>query len=111
MQEEVLNMPVQHLGQLKPTMQQQIALQEALLALQRRDEELRRKAAKPKTALAHRLGTVDTHQKYGPSYAGPTPTLGGAEKTPSVTPSYFRPRLQKVHLLLRQKLGNYEIRW
>lgn len=53
-------MPLQHLGQLRPTMQQQIALQRALLALAREDEEIRRRTAE-KPALARRLG------------AGPTP--------------------------------------
>lgn len=56
-------MPLTHLGQLEPTMEQQIALQRALLKLIREDEELRRKAAekpvgKPtgEPALARRLG-------------------------------------------------------
>jgi len=55
-------------------MQQQIALQRALLALAREDEELRRKVAEKTTgrpALARGLeGGVRP-------YAGPTPTLGG----------------------------------
>lgn len=54
-------MPLTYLGQLKPTMEQQIALQRALLKLIREDEEMRRKAAeKPvgepkRPALARRL--------------------------------------------------------
>ena len=50
-------MPLTWLGQLSPTMQQQIALQRALLALQREDEQIRLKtmpqAEKP--ALARKL--------------------------------------------------------
>ena len=45
-------MPLDWLGQLKPTMEQQIALQRALLALVREDEELRAKTP----ALARGLG-------------------------------------------------------
>jgi hypothetical protein len=47
-------MPLTWLGQLKPTSEQQIALQRALLKLVREDEEMRRKAAE-KPALARRL--------------------------------------------------------
>lgn len=57
-------MPLDWLGQLGPTMQQQIALQRALLALQREDEQIRLKtmpqAAQP--ALARGLAG-------GPTYA------------------------------------------
>lgn len=39
-------MPLTHLGQLEPTMEQQIALQRALLKLIREDEEMRKQATK-----------------------------------------------------------------
>lgn len=62
-------MPLTHIGQLKPTMQQQIALQKALLALQREEE-------KPieEPALSRRLVTE------GPKpYAGPVSGLAPRE--------------------------------
>ena len=48
-------MPLQWLGQLSPTMQQQIALQRALLALQREDEQIRARTAERQPALARKL--------------------------------------------------------
>ena len=48
-------MPLDWLGQLKPTMEQQIALQRALLALVREDEELRAKTTEKEPALARGL--------------------------------------------------------
>jgi len=93
MQEEVLNMPVQHLGQLKPTMQQQIALQEALLALQRRDEELRRRA-EPKTALGQRLSGGENVQAI--------PLTGRTERDNStLAKPYFRPGAGTLEEALR----------
>lgn len=94
-------MPLTWLGQLSPTMQQQIALQRALLALQREDEQIR--AGTP--ALARGLegrGAAPT------AYAGPTPTLaeekepafkGGMEYSPITTS--FRPGAGTLEEALR----------
>ena len=83
-------MPVQHLGQLSPTMKQQIALQKALLALAREDEELRRKAAARRVIRGPSQGLAPTG-----AYAGPTPTLDEGKSPlgiyPELAKGYFKP--------------------
>jgi len=79
-------MPLDYLGQLKPSMKQQIALQRALLALQREDDEIRAKTMPQPTQGG---GTVKP-------YAGPTPTLGGAETTKSKTAATTRAPLAQA---------------
>ena len=80
-------MPLNWLGQLSPTMQQQIALQRALLALQREDEQIRLKtmpqAEQPALARGLQGGRTVT------PYAGPTSSFaeepafkGGMEYSP-----------------------------
>jgi len=85
-------MPLDWLGQLGPTMQQQIALQRALLALQREDEQIRAKTP----ALARGLQGGGTQP-----YAGPTPRFAAEEKAPAVAPSYFRPGAGSLEEALR----------
>jgi len=94
-------MPVQHLGQLSPTMKQQIALQKALLALAREDEELRRKVAARDEELRRKVAAQRVIR--GPSqglaptgaYAGPTPTLDEGKSPlgiyPELAKGYFKP--------------------
>ena len=85
-------MPLDWLGQLSPTMQQQIALQRALLALQREDEGIRAKTP----ALARGLeGGPGAVVSGGPTYAAQ------GEREPSVTPSYFRPGAGSLEEALR----------
>jgi len=83
-------MPLQHLGQLNPTMKQQIALQKALLALAREDEELRRKAAARRVIRGPSQGLAPTG-----AYAGPTPTLDEGKSPlgiyPELAKGYFKP--------------------
>jgi len=67
-------MPLTHLGQLRPTMQQQIALQRRLLALQREDEEMRRKAA------GQRAGAPVARPKSSP-FASPAYGGNGVQAT------------------------------
>ena len=79
-------MPLDWLGQLKPSMKEQIALQRALLALQRENEEIRAKTM-PQPALARGLeggGTVKP-------YAGPTPTSGGEKSPLGIYPELAKP--------------------
>lgn len=94
-------MPLDWLGQLSPTMQQQIALQRALLALQREDEQIRAKtmpqAMQP--ALARGLG------------AGPGPAIPGGPSYREQPPSplaagpaavgHFRPGAGSLEEALR----------
>lgn len=84
-------MPLDWLGQLAPTMQQQIALQRALLALQREDEQIRAKTP----ALARGL------EGGAQPYAGPTPRFAAEEEAPTVAPSYFRPGAGSLEEALR----------
>ena len=83
-------MALEWLGQLSPTMQQQIALQRALLALQREDEQIRAKTAEKEPALARKLVEGPGPAiPGGPTYAGglgPGP-VGSAFDRPS--PSAF----------------------
>ena len=90
-------MPLDWLGQLGPTMQQKIALQAALLALQREDDQIR-KDAQPKTALGQRM----TSGSPG-IYAGPTSTLsdGGTKGGGSLAKPYFRPGAGSLEEALR----------
>ena len=80
-------MPLTWLGQLSPTMQQQIALQRALLALQREDEQIRMKTM-PQTeqpALARGLqggGTVKPYAGPTSSFAEEPAFKGGMEYSP-----------------------------
>ena len=64
-------MPLDWLGQLKPTMEQQIALQRALLALVREDEAARAKTTEKEPALARGLGVGGSSLALAgkPSYA------------------------------------------
>ena len=91
-------MPLDWLGQLKPSMQQQIALQRALLALQREDEQIRAKTM-PQPALARGLagGTVKP-------YAGPTSSFGGeggGKFTGTYATPHFRPGAGSLEEALR----------
>ena len=95
-------MPVQHLGQLEPTMEQQIALQRALLALVREDEELRKKATKKAPALARGL------EGETPPSAGPTSgnerareIYEGHDFTGTYATGHFRPGAGSLEEALR----------
>ena len=95
-------MPLDWLGQLSPTMQQQIALQRALLALQREDEQIRATTPALARGLEGRGGAAPT------PYAGPTPRgagerepafKGGMEYSPITTS--FRPGAGSLEEALR----------
>ena len=90
-------MPLQWLGQLKPSMQLQIALRRTLLALQREDEQIRAKTM-PQPALARGLGGGVQ------PYAGPTPTIGGeggGKFTGTYATPHFRPGAGSLEEALR----------
>ena len=92
-------MPLNWLGQLGPTFQQRLALQEAMLALQRKDDELRRKSAEPQSALGRRIAGESPG-----SYAGPTSMLKEGESPLLPGPGskgHFRPGAGSLEEALR----------
>lgn len=96
-------MPLDWLRQLSPTMQQQIALQRALLALQREDEQIRARTAEKEPALARGLaGSPGAAVSGGPTYAARErePAFkGGMEYSPITTA--FRPGAGSLEEALR----------
>lgn len=92
-------MPLDWLGQLSPTMQQQIALQRALLALQREDEQIRARTAEKEPALARGLaGTPGAAISGGPTYKE-RPESPLAAGPPAV--GHFRPGAGSLEEALR----------
>lgn len=92
-------MPLTFLGQLKPTMEQQIALQKALLALVREDEAARAKTAEKAPALARGLGAEPGPAiSGGPSYRErpPSPLAAGPAAV-----GHFRPGAGSLEEALR----------
>jgi len=92
-------MPLDWLGQLKPSMQQQIALQRALLALQREDEQIRAEMAERQPALVRRLGpSPGAAIPGGPTYAA----RATEPSAPTLTAKpYFRPGAGSLEEALR----------